>query len=153
MGDKAAEKTVPAEDYARLAAEFDNYRKRTEKEKDSLRFAGKKDAVMEFLSFADELDMARKSFEKSKDDGLKTGFDMLHEKFKRIMQKSAIDRIDCIGKDFDPETCDAVMLNESDSENKVLFEIQPGYKMNGIVIRHAKVAVSKLKETQDAKKE
>lgn len=153
MEPKAEEKTVPVETYARLAAEFDNYMKRTEKEKAAIRLAGKKDAVLEFLSFADELDMAKKSFEKSKDEGLKTGFDMLHEKFKKIMQKSGIERIECVGKDFDSETCDAVMVNEADSEGKVLFEIQPGYRMNGIVIRHAKVAVSKMKEKTEGKNE
>jgi len=150
-GGKEQEKTVSAESYARLAAEFDNYMKRTEKEKAALKLAGKKEAVAEFLTFADELDMAKKSFEKAKDEGLKTGFGMLHEKFKKILQKSGIEKIDCVGKDFDPEVCDAVMLNESDSQNKVLFEIQPGYRMNGIVIRHAKVAVSKLKEKTEGK--
>ncbi|HQT45112.1 MAG TPA: nucleotide exchange factor GrpE, partial [Candidatus Micrarchaeota archaeon] len=78
-----------------------------------------------------------------------------------ILQRNGIERIDCVGKDFDPETCDAVMLSDADTENKVLFEIQPGYRMNGMVIRHAKVAVSKLKdddskeakENQEEKKE
>ncbi len=148
---KPAEKTVSAEAHARLAAEFDNYMKRTEKEKAALKLAGKKDAVIEFLSFADELDVAKKSFEKSKDEGLKTGFGMLYEKFQRILQKNGIERIDCVGKDFDAETCDAVMLSDADTENKVLFEIQPGYRMNGMVIRHAKVAVSKLKDDDDSK--
>ncbi len=146
-----AEKTVSVETHARLAAEFDNYMKRTEKEKAALKLAGKKEAVLEFLAFADELDAAKKSFEISKDVGLKTGFEMLYGKFQIILRKNGIEKINCIGKDFDAQTCDAVMLSEADTENKVLFEIQPGYKMNGLVIRHAKVAVSKLKEKQDDK--
>ncbi|MBM3229902.1 nucleotide exchange factor GrpE [Candidatus Parvarchaeota archaeon] len=144
--------------YARLAAEFDNYRKRSEKEKAEARSAGAAKLLLPLLSFADELELACKSATLDKESGenniaaneqeikLKQGLEMLNKKFEAFLLANGVSRIKTDGQAFNAELHDAVMLQDDKEDNIILFEIQPGYMLNGSVLRHAKVCVSKNEE-------
>jgi len=129
--------------YLRLAAEYDNYRKRTTKEKDGIYQDAKGDTIKTFLAVYDNLERAAAA-EGGEDDPHKKGLEMIFHQFKELLAKEGVKEIEAKGKEFDPELMDAVMHIEDESlgENVVAQVFQAGFELNGKVLRHAIVQVA-----------
>lgn len=127
----------------RTAAEYDNYRKRTAKEKEQLRSSVVSDTVADFIKVIDNLGYAKESL--SKQEGVDvSGIDMVIRQFYEIMESNGVKEIEAEGKEFDPNYHNAVMHIEDDSygENVVVEVLQKGYIIGERVIRHAMVKVA-----------
>ena len=131
--------------YLRSVAEFDNYRKRTLKEKAELILNGSEKAVQAFLPIIDDMERALASSEKTGDAGvLKEGMQLIYQKTNKIMESLGVKKIDTSDADFDTNFHEAVAMVPGmgdDKKGKVLDCVQTGYTLNDKVIRHAKVAV------------
>ena len=131
--------------YLRQAAEFDNYRKRTMKEKaDLIKSAAEKVIVAE-LPIVDDMDRALDNMEKGMDaDACIEGFKLIAQKFKNTLTQQGLEKIDTDGQDFDTDFHEAIALIPAPTDElkgKILDCVQAGYKLGDKVIRHAKVAV------------
>ena len=131
--------------YLRQAAEFDNYRKRTMKEKaDLIKSAAEKVMVAE-LPIVDDMDRALDNMEKGMDaDACIEGFKLIAQKFKNTLTQQGLEKIETEGQDFDTDFHEAIALIPAPTEElkgKILDCVQAGYKLGDKVIRHAKVAV------------
>ena len=129
--------------FVRLTAEYDTYRKRTAKEKDSLYQDAKADTISAFLAVYDNLERAAAS-EGGEDSPHKKGLEMIFTQFKDILQKQGVTEIEAQGKPFDPEKMNAVMHidDENLGENEVAQVFQAGFTLGDKVIRHAIVQVA-----------
>ena len=127
----------------RTAAEYDNYRKRTTKEKDGIYQDAKGDTIKTFLAVYDNLERAAAA-EGGEDDPHKKGLEMIFHQFKELLAKEGVKEIEAKSKEFDPELMDAVMHIEDESlgENVVAQVFQAGFELNGKVLRHAIVQVA-----------
>ena len=128
--------------YLRLAAEYDNYRRRTAKEKESIWSEAKADAAVAFLPVYDNLERALK--QDTADEAYKKGVEMTMNQLKSVLEKLGITEIEAQGKPFDPTLHNAVMHVEDDSlgENTVAEVFQAGFKLGDKVIRFAMVKVA-----------
>lgn len=128
--------------YLRLAAEYDNYRKRTAKEKESIYSDAKLDTVKPFLDVADNLDRAVSQFEEG--DPHRQGVEMICKQFAAVLEKLGVTEIEALGQPFDPEKHNAVMHidDESLAENTVAEVFRKGYQMGDRVVRFAMVKVA-----------
>ena len=136
------EQMVPREQFLRLAAEYDNYRKRTAKEKESLWTDAKADTVQAFLPVYDNLERALK--QDTADEAYKKGVEMIMAQMKEVFAKLGVTEIDAQGKPFDPNLHNAVMHMEDESlgENVVAQVFQAGFMLGDKVIRFAMVQVA-----------
>ncbi|SEG28103.1 nucleotide exchange factor GrpE [Sphingobacterium lactis] len=131
--------------YARLFAEFDNYKKRTSREKVELLQSAGKDVIIKLLPVLDDFDRAL-GFMKDipNDDPVKQGVDLVYNKLQKTMDQLGVKEINVIGQPFDPEFQEAITsipAPSDDLKNKVIDVIEKGYLMNDSVIRFAKVVV------------
>ncbi|WP_295581379.1 nucleotide exchange factor GrpE [uncultured Oscillibacter sp.] len=131
------------EQFVRLTAEYDNYRKRTAKEKDGLYQDAKADTIKAFLAVYDNLERAASS-EGGEDSPHKKGLEMIFTQYKEILKKLGVEEIEALGRPFDPEKHNAVMHidDESLGESVVAQVFQAGFSMGDKVIRHAIVQVA-----------
>ncbi len=142
----AAEEALAAQTdkYLRLSAEFDNYRKRTIREKAELiRSAGEK-VIMTILPVLDDMERAIATLAESDDPASLEGVQLIHAKFIKLLEGEGLRPIEAEGKPFDTDFHEAIALVPSPTEEqkgKILDCIQTGYTLNDKVIRHAKVAV------------
>ena len=129
--------------YLRLAAEYDNYRKRTAKEKDNLYQDAKATPVKEFLAVYDNLERAVAT-EGDEDSPHKKGLEMIFHQYQEILKKLGVTEIEAQGQPFDPEKHNAVMHidDENLGENVVSQVFQAGFLLGDKVIRHAIVQVA-----------
>ena len=129
--------------FTRLTAEYDNYRKRTTRDKDSIYQDAKGDTIKAFLAVYDNLERAAAA-EGGEDSPHKKGLEMIFQQFKELLAKEGVKEIEAKGKDFDPETMNAVMHIEDENfgENEVSQVFQAGFELNGKVLRHAIVQVA-----------
>ena len=131
--------------YLRQVAEFDNYRKRTLKEKTDLILNGGAKVLEALLPVLDDLERAAQNIEKSNDlQTLKEGVDLIISKLDKTLSAQGLKRMDTIGKDFDTDFHEAVALipaQEEAQKNHVIDCVQTGYMLNDKVLRHAKVVV------------
>lgn len=131
--------------YLRQVAEFDNYRKRTLKEKTELILNGGEKVLSALLPVLDDLDRAMQNIEKSNDvETLKEGVTLIIDKLTKTLQGQGLQKMDTVGKEFDTDFHEAVALipaPEEAQKNHVIDCVQPGYMLNEKVIRHAKVVV------------
>ncbi len=131
--------------YLRLSAEFDNYRKRTLKEKaDLTKFAGE-EILRDFLSVTDDMDRAIQSMENTRDlQSLEEGILLISNKLSDFLTKEGIQEIECLHKSFDPESHEALTKIPAPKKNlkgKVVDVIEKGYYLKGKIIRYPKVVV------------
>ena len=143
---EAAEKIATLEDkYLRQVAEFDNYRKRTMKEKAELIKNGGERAIESILPVLDDFERALLTMEKSENaEEIRTGVELIYNKFVTILKQNGLQKIETEGKDFDTDYHEAIAMVPTPDETlkgKVLDCIQTGYILNDKVIRHTKVAV------------
>ena len=131
--------------YLRSVAEFDNYRKRTIKEKAELIVNGAEKAVSAILPVMDDMERALATAEKTEDvEALKEGMKLIFQKFEKCLKGLGVNKIDTKDADFDTDFHEAVAMVPGmgdDKKGKVLDCVQTGYTLNDKVIRHAKVAV------------
>lgn len=131
--------------YLRLSAEFDNYRKRTLKEKsDLIKYAGEK-TITAILPIVDDFERAIVNLKKDATtaESLK-GVELIYDKFLKILKQEGLNKIETDDADFNTDFHEAIAMIPAPDENKkgkVLDCVQTGYKLGDKVIRHAKVAV------------
>ena len=142
---EAAKKEVEQykDKYLRAVAEFDNYRKRTLKEKAELLLNGSEKTVCAFLPILD--DFERAIADKTEDvNAIKEGMQIIFNKFNKTLESLGVKKIETEGKDFDVDFHDAAAPAPGmgvEKKGKVIDCVQTGYQLNDKVIRHAKVAV------------
>ena len=129
--------------FVRLTAEYDNYRKRTTKEKDNIYQHAKGDTIKAFLAVYDNLERAAAA-EGGEDSPHKKGLEMIFHQYQDILKKLDVTEIEAKGKTFDPERMEAVMHIEDENfgENEVTQVFQAGFMLGDKVIRHAIVQVA-----------
>ena len=129
--------------FVRLSAEYDNYRKRTTKEKDNIYQDAKADTIKAFLDVYDNLERAAAA-EGGEDSPHKKGLEMIFQQYKDILTKLGVKEIEAKGQPFDPEKINAVMHidDEAFGENEVAQVFQAGFEMGDKVIRYAIVQVA-----------
>ncbi len=134
------------EKYLRVVAEFDNFKKRKEKEFQNLLNTANREVFLELLPIIDDFERSLNT--KTKKETLKSfreGVELIYKKLTQTLEKFGLEPIDSLDHPFDPELHDALMqveVKEKDS-NIVVEEIEKGYKLNDNVLRHAKVIVNK----------
>lgn len=132
-------------DYLFLMAEFDNFRKRTLKEKSEIIKNGAENAMREILPIIDDFERALQAIDQNSDiDGLKEGVELIYNKFVKYLDKNGVKAIDTTDKEFDTELHEAVTTFPTDDDSKkgkVIDTVPKGYTINDKVLRHAKVVV------------
>jgi molecular chaperone GrpE len=144
--DEANEKVTTLEDkYLRQVAEFDNYRKRTIKEKAELIKNGGERAIESILPVLDDFERAMANMAKNESAAeIMTGIELIYNKFVGILKQNGLQKIETEGADFNTDFHEAIAMIPAPTEElkgKVLDCVQTGYTLNDKVIRHAKVAV------------
>jgi molecular chaperone GrpE len=133
--------------YVRLFAEFDNYKRRTAKEKEELRLTGGKDIVSSLLVVLDDMDRAGKQLETTTDVAvLKEGVSLIFNKLRAILQQKGLKAMEAVSEEFNPDLHEAITEIPAPNEKmigKVIDMVEPGYYLNDKLIRHAKVVVGK----------
>jgi molecular chaperone GrpE len=155
--EQASDKVIPEEEsfeeklaeiqdkYLRLSAEFDNYRKRTLREKmDISKYAGE-ELLKKLLPFMDDFERALKSAESSPDcTAVKAGIDLIYCKLSDFLKQEGVKEIESLNKDFNVDLHDAVAkipVTEEDKKGKILEVLSKGYYLKDKVLRHAKVVI------------
>lgn len=131
--------------YLRQVAEFDNYRKRTLKEKAELILNGGEKTITAILPILDDMERALKNMDKAEDvSAVKEGVELIFQKFNKILNEQGVKKIDTEMADFNTDLHEAIAqipAASEDQKGKVLDCVKTGYTMNEKVIRHAQVAV------------
>ena len=141
--EKAAKELADAkETLLRTAAEYDNFRKRTAKEKEAIWNDAKADAALAFLPVYDNLERALK--QETADEAYKKGVEMTMNQLKTVLEKLGITEIEALGQPFDPALHNAVMHIEDENfgENTVAEVFQAGFRLGDKVVRFAMVKVA-----------
>lgn len=131
--------------YLRLAADFDNYRKRQVQEREDLLKYGAEESLKKIIEVLDNFDRAKQSIENTDDvNQVKESFNVLYNQIFDNLAKLGLEVIDSQGKEFDPNFHEAVMKTATNEhpENHVIMELQKGYKLGDKVLRPALVNVS-----------
>ncbi|HIW20131.1 MAG TPA: nucleotide exchange factor GrpE [Candidatus Alistipes pullicola] len=131
--------------YLRLVAEFDNYRKRTLKEKMDLIASGGEDVIKSLLAIMDDIDRALDAMTKSNDiEAIRQGIMLIHQKLLDTLHAKGVEEISAIGQELDTDLHEAVAkfpVAEEEKKGKVIDVVQKGYKLKDKVVRFAKVVV------------
>ena len=140
--DLKAEMDALNDKYLRICAEYDNFRKRSQKEKDSLYDDVKAETLKKFLPVYDNL--VRALAQSTEDEAYRRGVEMIMNQFNVTMEKLGVTEIECLGKKFDPAFHNAVMHveDEEKGENEIVEVFQKGFMMGDKVIRFAMVKVA-----------
>ncbi len=151
-GEIKTEEAKEQEDrYLRLAAEFDNFKKRTARQYADIIRNANEELIEDILPILDDFHHALESVnsgstESSGNENVVAGMKMIYDKFLALLKERGVVQIEAMGQPFDPQYHDAVMQLPSDKEEgMVVGVVAPGYMLNGKVIRHAKVVVSSSK--------
>ena len=131
--------------YIRLAADFDNYRKRQEQEREALLKYGAENALKKMIEVLDNFERGEKALEKVDDcQQVKDSFNLLHKQVMDTLTKLGLETIETVGKEFDPNFHEAVMQTPTSEhpENTIINELQKGYKMGDKVLRASLVNVA-----------
>ena len=130
--------------YLRLFSEFDNFRKRTAKEKLDLTVTASESVIKDILPVLDDFERALQNMEKNGNEADLQGVTLIFNKLKDTLKKKGLEEIDAMGVEFNTDEHEALTMipaPEEDKKGKVLDVIQKGYKLNGKVIRFARVVV------------
>ena len=144
--EKAQDEIAELKDkWLRSVAEFENYRKRTLKERAELILNGGEKTITAILPVLDDMERAIENGAKTDDPAvLREGMELIYQKFMKILEAQGVSKIDAKDADFDTDLHEAVAMVPGmgdDKKGKVIDCLQQGYKLNDKVIRHAKVAV------------
>jgi len=143
--------------FMRASADLENYKKRTAREMDDLRKYANQSLVKDLLPVLDNLELAIKSSREREngDNNLLDGVELIRKEILKVFEKFNIEKIDALGKAFDPRFHEAVMREETSkySENTVINELQKGYLMHDRLIRPSMVVVAMPKNRKSDQKE
>ena len=136
------EKAALNDKYLRICAEYDNFRRRSQKEKDNLYGDIKANTVQQFLPVYDNLERALK--QGTEDEAYRKGVEMIMTQFENTLEKLGVKKIESLGQTFDPKLHNAVMHvdDEEQGENTIVEVFQEGFTVNDRVIRFAMVKVA-----------
>ncbi len=146
---KENKEMVPKEDYdalddhfKRILAEFENFKKRSKKEREVLYNSILSDVVESILPILDNLENAAKA--ETKDENYKQGIELVLKQFNDVLRSKGIEEIEAMGETFDPELHEAVrsVQDETKGEKEIVEVYRKGYKIGSKVIRHSMVAVA-----------
>lgn len=127
----------------RLQAEFENYQKRIDRERDEfVRYANEK-LILELLNIVDDFERAIPSLREKGIDT--TGIVMIYTNFMKILENEGLKKIECVGKKFDPYYHEVLLQDVGEDDGTIIEELQKGYMLNSKVLRHSKVKISKKK--------
>ena len=128
--------------YKRVFAEFENYKKRTQKERDGLYNSVLGDIIVNMLPILDNLQMAVNA--ECKDEGYKQGVELVEKQFKEFLSKNNVEEIPAIGEMFDPSVHEAVgsAQDETKQNGEIVQEYRKGYKLGSKILRHSMVIVN-----------
>ncbi len=129
----------------RQMAEFDNFRKRTEKEKSAMYEVGARDIIEKILPVLDNFERGLAAVpEDEKGSSFAEGIDKIYKQFVKTLEDAGVETIETVGQQFDPNLHNAVMHVEDEKygENEIAMELQKGYKYRGSVVRHSMVQVA-----------
>ena len=136
----------------RLQADFENYRKHLEREKEEFTKNANESLIRDLLNVLDNIEIAIKEIKK-KDKEIAKGIELIYKDFLKILEKRGLKEIISVGKRFDPYYHEVMMQEFSDKEEGIILEeFQKGYTLNGKVIRHSKVKISKGKKIDGGEK-
>ncbi|RLI92745.1 MAG: nucleotide exchange factor GrpE [Candidatus Altiarchaeales archaeon] len=136
-----AELREKEEDILRLRADFENYRKQLDREKEEFARMANEKLITQLLDVVDNFERAIPTI---KDEETMKGIKMVYRQFYKILEENGLKKIDALGKKFDPYYHEVLMREESDKEDgTIIEEFQPGYMLKEKVIRHSKVKVAK----------
>lgn len=121
-----------------LQADFDNYRKKFDKEKEDIIKLANENLVKELIIIVDEFEL---SLNEVKDEKIKKGLELIHKNLLKILDKHGLKQIECLGKKFDHNYHEVLMKENSDKDGIVLEEFQKGYMLRNKVIRTSKVKI------------
>jgi len=126
----------------RIMAEFENYKKRSIKEKEMLYKSILSDIISSFLPVIDNLEKAAEA--KTEDENYKQGLELVLKQFKDVLTKFGVEEIKTVGETFDPEVHEAVSSVQDDTkgEKEIVQEFRKGYRIGAKVIRHSMVIVA-----------
>ena len=126
----------------RIMAEFENYKKRSSKEREALYNSLLADIISSFLPVIDNLEKASQA--KTEDENYKQGLELVLKQFKDVLAKFGVEEIKTVGETFDPELHEAVssIQDEAKGEKEIVQEFRKGYKIGIKVVRHAMVVVA-----------
>ncbi len=131
--------------YLRLFAEFDNFKRRTQKERVELLQTAGKDVIVSLLSVLDDFDRANKAMDGATDvDAIREGINLVHTKLKNLLAQKGLKEMESINTVFDTDNHEAITkipAPNEDLKGKVIDELEKGYTLNDKVIRFAKVVV------------
>jgi molecular chaperone GrpE len=146
---KADERDAFCDKYLRAQADFDNAKKRLEKDRsDLLRYAND-GLLLEFLPILDNLEAAEKYIKEAKDfKAVQEGVDIIQMQIQRFLKDIGVEKIKAVGEKFDPNMHEAIETEETSDKDEglIVSELKPGYKINGRLLRPASVKISKKKE-------
>jgi len=151
---KAEDRDGFYEKYLRANAEFENARKRLEKEKmDFLKYSNDT-FLLEFLPILDNLEIAEKHIKEAKDfKAVQEGVDIIQAQIQRFLKDIGVERIKVLGERFDPHLHEPIEIEESDTKDDglIVAELKPGYKFKGRLLRPASVKIKKKKSDAENK--
>jgi molecular chaperone GrpE len=143
------------DEYLRSLAEFENFRRRKEREIEEFRTFANENLMSEIIPVLDNLERAiahKDAVENS--ENLQKGFEIAYRQMKQVLEKFGLKEFSCLGKEFDPKTCEAISFIETNEQpiNTVVQELSKGYMYQDRVIRPARVIVAKPSAKADANK-
>ena len=137
--DKVTELT---HDLKRLQAEFENYKKRIDRDKEDFRCYSEAEMIKEILPTLDNLELALKNTDNHKE--FVKGMELVYSQISQMLEDKGLKKIECVGKMFDPHMHEALLSEKSDKEEEtILEELQKGFMLKEKVLRHSKVKVAK----------
>jgi len=138
------------EKYLRLAAEYDNFRKRSRKERFELEQSAGKDVIKSLLVVMDDMDRAAKQLSSSNDlELIREGVQLVFNKMRSTLEKKGLRRMETKTEPFNPDLHEAITeipVPDPDMDGKIFDVVEPGYYLNDMLIRHAKVVLAKATE-------
>jgi molecular chaperone GrpE len=143
------ELTTSRERHLRLAAEFDNYRKRTARDQSESVARAQAGLIARLVDVLDDLDRVAHHSESATKEALLEGVELVERKFRTILESAGLERIDPIGQPFDPATMEALTTmpaQEAGEDETVATVFAPGYKYQGTLVRPARVVVKKFED-------
>ncbi len=144
LGDNMSDETDWKDKFLRLQAEFDNYRKRTLKEKMELVQSGGSDVLKAVLPVVDDMQRAQEAMHKSEDVvALREGITLIAQKFEEVLKQRGVTQIEAVGCELDVDKHEAVarFAAGEDKKDKIIDVVQQGYMLHDKVLRFAKVVV------------
>ena len=156
LAEAKADAAKMKEQWMRTAADFDNFRKRSRKEIEDARKAGREDILKDFLPVFDNLERAIQSATRATDvKGVSDGLQMVLRQYVDTLARGGISKVATVGKQFDPSHHEAIQQVETDEHpaGTVVAEVQPGYLQGERLVRAAMVVVAKPKPTDEGGKE